>query len=275
MQDIAFVLMCLLVLVYFFLLRQLLDRLEVFHPELYERMDLQTLRLKEMLWDASDDRVASAGSLLRGFLSGSGARQLKDAIVLRLALRMRWVTRLFIGAFLVFLVSFFMGPRAAPPPAKDEARLVAQRLAAEREKAFQLHRAHRFTEAIPLYDALLERQPRDPELLLWRARAHEQLQQDALALQDLQQLRELEPAHLDGNLQTNSILVRQQRWDDVLALWDAFLGIEPGQAQAYLERGRAHFHKGDRAAALADVRRACALGGSDACNMVKHLQRER
>jgi hypothetical protein len=115
MQDIAFVLMCLLVLVYFFLLRQLLDRLEVFHPELYERMDLETLRLKAMLWQAdADTRTASAGSLLRGFLAGSGARQLKDVIVLRLASRMRWVTRLFIGAFLVILVSFFMGPRAAP-----------------------------------------------------------------------------------------------------------------------------------------------------------------
>jgi hypothetical protein len=65
------------------------------------------------------------------------------------------------------------------------------------------------------------------------------------------------------------VLGRQEKWSEVAACWSEFIAQEPGNAQAYLERGGAHYRRGDSARAHADAEKACSLGASEACGIAR------
>lgn len=68
-------------------------------------------------------------------------------------------------------------------------------------------------------------------------------------------------------------LARQNRYKEVIAMWDEFIGRNPKHGRAYLERGGAFFNTGRRAQALSDADRACELGVSEGCAFAEHFRK--
>ncbi len=149
---------------------------------------------------------------------------------------------------------------------------VSFRAEQRRAQAFELHRAQKWPEAIAVYDDLLRESERDAELSYWRGMAHWQLNHADQALQDFRRVIELEPSNFEAHRSADRILSRQQRWDEVLEIWDRYIGRAPTNAEAYYERGGTNFHKGNFAAAQADAAKACELGKSEACSLADRLK---
>ena len=54
--------------------------------------------------------------------------------------------------------------------------------------------------------------------------------------------------------------------------WTRFLALEPGHADAYLERAGTHRHAGNAEASRADLKKACDLGNQKACQILSGLR---
>lgn len=156
---------------------------------------------------------------------------------------------------------------------EEEVATVATPTRAEkrRAEAFDLHNKQQPAQAIAIYDELLRESGDDAELLYWRGMAHGRLGDHEAALQDFRRVIELEPGNLDAHRVADRTLSRQKRWDEVLAIWNAYIRASPSDAEAYYERGGTHFRKGDLAAAHADAARACELGKAEACPLAARL----
>ena len=149
---------------------------------------------------------------------------------------------------------------------------VSSRAKERRDQAFDLHRAQKWAEAIAVFDELIAEPEGDAELRYWRGMAHWKLDHADQALIDFRRVIELEPANFEAHRSADRILSRQQRWDEVLELWDGYIGRVPTNAEAYFERGGTNFHKGNVAAAQADAAKACELGKSEACSLAERLK---
>ena len=153
---------------------------------------------------------------------------------------------------------------AAPVPAE-----------ALREKAFTLHREHKYAEAVAVYDQLLGETGADSELVYWRGAARGNLGDRKGAEADFRRAIELDPGNYDAHVQVDRMLSRERRFDECVQLWNAYLKVVPRDANAYLERAGSHFHRGDRDSSLADAKRACDLGKAPACDLAKRLEAPR
>ncbi|MFO0639968.1 MAG: hypothetical protein U0183_12200 [Polyangiaceae bacterium] len=60
-------------------------------------------------------------------------------------------------------------------------------------------------------------------------------------------------------------LARQGKYPAVITMWNGYLGRNPKDGRAYLERGGAYQQLGDAAASHADAKRACDLGFAEGC----------
>ncbi|HEY3119650.1 MAG TPA: thioredoxin family protein, partial [Vicinamibacteria bacterium] len=103
--------------------------------------------------------------------------------------------------------------------------------------------------ALALLDQAVALQPEDAEAYLQRAIARAEGQDVEHALGDLRRALDLRPRDLALYKTVDWVLGRQERWSEIAACWSEFIAQEPGNAQAYLERGGAHYRRGDSARA--------------------------
>ena len=193
---------------------------------------------------------------------------------------MYWFVVLAQSAILVYVLITGKTTIGSEPGQKDQGRSaqaqntadVPARTKESRDRAFDLYRAQKWTEAVAAFDELLLESDEDAEVHYWRGMAQWRLGHDDQALQDFRRVIELEPTNFEANRSADRILSRQQHWDEVLAIWDGYIARVPTNAEAYFERGGTNFHKGDLAAAQADAARACELGKSDACALLERLR---
>ena len=109
-------------------------------------------------------------------------------------------------------------------------------------------------------------------MIYWRGVAHWKVGHDDLALEDFRRTIALQPANLDAHRNADRIMSRQQRWDEVIAMWNGYIRAQPGDAEGYFERGGAYFHKRDLEAARADAVKSCGLGKAEMCAWVERLK---
>ena len=65
---------------------------------------------------------------------------------------------------------------------------------------------------------------------------------------------------------------RDKRWDDIIELWGRYIDHVPDNAEAYMERGGAHHHAGNRDSSIRDAIKACQLGLEKACTKVEQMR---
>lgn len=272
LQGILFTVLTLMVLVWFVCVSKLSRRLRERHAEKYEEMRLADLWPQDLAgWFSGHNNVKPVFALLRFLLRGEDFA-LHDADISSLSAFMRWFFYVYLGLFLLLVFSFLIQSRHTPASRGQNSVDVSSPADQRRDHAFALHRTQKWADAIAVYDELLRESERDAELRYWRGMAHWKLDHADQALHDFHRVIELEPTNFEAHRSADRILSRQKRWDEVLEIWDRYIGRVPTNAEAYFERGGTNFHKGNLAAAQADAAKACELGKSEACSLAERLK---
>lgn len=179
----------------------------------------------------------------------------------------------FAAVFLALAISFmWTNPRMLREAAGERESAASTRRDERRDDAFELHRQKKYPKAIAIYDEILRASPKDAEILFWRGIAHWRFGNTDQALADFRSVAAIQPGNFDAIKYADQILARQRRWDEIIALWDAYLRVVPNDVEGYYERGGTHYHKGDRQAAIRDYNRACQMGKAKVCEFVKWLE---
>jgi len=127
------------------------------------------------------------------------------------------------------------------------------------------------SKAIEYYDNALLLNSNNHDAAYWRAHAFVKLKQYDQALEGFEHSIQIDPSDFDSHRQFDYILAKQQRWDEIIAIWDTFLALKPEHAGGYLERAGTHHHKGNKEQSRADLKRACELDSQQACAIVASL----
>jgi tetratricopeptide (TPR) repeat protein len=237
------------------------------HPDRFEELGLADLRD----WGEHSGTALVVPASVVSFLWRRTFYRLRDDEVVRLSHAMRWMLFAFASGFVVLFGSVLyeeLGPwkrtgDASPAVASWDAR---------RDRAYALHRAKRYAEAIAIYDELLGSIGADAELVLWRGVARWHMGRDDEALGDFRRAMDLDPGNIEAYRNSDHILSARKRFDDCVDLWSRYLRVVPGDAEAHYQRGGAHFHRGDLPAATADATRACELGHRAACGQAERMK---
>lgn len=134
-----------------------------------------------------------------------------------------------------------------------------------REHAMELHRQGDRADAIEAYSAYLSFNPKDSAIFFWRGNAHSSEAQFEQALVDFRQAYSLDPDSIGAVKKIDWVLAKDARWDEIILTWSSYISTHPNDADAYMERGGAHFQKRDMQSAHADAVQSCSLGRKDAC----------
>jgi tetratricopeptide (TPR) repeat protein len=128
------------------------------------------------------------------------------------------------------------------------------------------------SEAIALLNQALELNPRGREAYHWRGVAHAKAGARFEAQADLLRAIKLDPHRLESYQELHDLWLQDKRYDDMIAEWNYFLHIEPGNAWGYLERSGTWQFKGEMARALEDARMSCNLNESQGCRVASLLR---
>jgi tetratricopeptide (TPR) repeat protein len=79
------------------------------------------------------------------------------------------------------------------------------------------------------------------------------------------------PDDIDQVRQMDYALSREDKYTDILPLWDAYIAKHPNDGRAYLERGGTHLHLGQNDLAGQDALKACDLGVNEGCMRAHQL----
>ena len=85
------------------------------------------------------------------------------------------------------------------------------------------------------------------------------------ALADFERAIELDPRHFEAYRNIDFVLFKRSDWDGIIQHWDRYIALEPMNGKAWFERSGTRHHKGDQAGAVADAKKACELGVTEAC----------
>jgi len=159
------------------------------------------------------------------------------------------------------------------PNDKDVAR-ARKRLAADYELAgYRLQQLKDTRGAIGDYSTAIHANPEGVHAYLRRARALIDEKRLDEALADLERARQVAPDEFDVYLLADWVLAQRGEWDRIIGWWDQFLSRNPDHSRAYIERGGAYHHKGDKQSAVRDAKRAADLGSEEGRKLYERFAR--
>lgn len=77
------------------------------------------------------------------------------------------------------------------------------------------------------------------------------------------------PDDFHSRIRLDYALSQRAEWNRILVMWNEYLARHPGDARAYRERAGTFHRLGRRKESYADAQRACDLGSSAACNLLR------
>lgn len=113
---------------------------------------------------------------------------------------------------------------------------------------------------IEKYDDALLIQPNNASAYYRRARAYLAQNNIDRAVQDLNFAIKFEPKNIDYYILIDYALTQRNEWGKIIEYWDKFIILNPNNGRAYLERGGAYYHSGDRKSAVRDAKHSADLG---------------
>jgi tetratricopeptide (TPR) repeat protein len=131
-----------------------------------------------------------------------------------------------------------------------------------------------YSNAVAEYNKAMEDDPNNNEGYYYRGATYLKTGEIEKALPDFKRSIELNPRHFKSYQNLNWLLAKERKWDDIINYLDEYIQLEPGHAQAYLERGHAYYLQGNRDSALKDVKKSCDLGNSEGCTRYKQLKQK-
>jgi tetratricopeptide (TPR) repeat protein len=110
------------------------------------------------------------------------------------------------------------------------------------------------------------------ETLYWRGVARYKMQNYAEALTDFKECIAVDPSYFNAYLMLDYLLSRDGQWDAIIGYWNAFLKVDPNNAEAYFQRSGTHYHNHNLPQAKADLQKACDLGSRKACRQYQEVK---
>ena len=126
----------------------------------------------------------------------------------------------------------------------------------------EFHNAGRREDALRVFDLASELAPLDGEVLGRRAMV---LASGDAGIEVLRAAVDAAPDDLRTNQTLDYALAKENRYDEVVALWNRYLSKHADDGRAYMERAGALNHLGRRPEVIADLERACELGVTEGC----------
>ncbi len=139
---------------------------------------------------------------------------------------------------------------------------------------YELYRQKKQAEALGIFEEAITIDPGYYQTYYWRASIYVETRQWDLAQKDLERSIALDPKHLESYQLIDWVLIQRREYDKIIALWDKYLTLVPGDAQAYLERAGTKYHKKDYLSSAEDAQKACDLGKQEGCKLYQDLQKE-
>ena len=106
--------------------------------------------------------------------------------------------------------------------------------------------------ALPDIEKALELVPEEESAYLLRGRIHEALNDFPAATEDYNQALALNPFNEEASLLSASLLIKENKPDEAIAILDEIIELKPDFAKAYSERSKAKSLKGDKEGAQTD-----------------------
>ncbi|HVP08287.1 MAG TPA: tetratricopeptide repeat protein [Burkholderiales bacterium] len=241
------------------------------HPEAYGAMNLDEMWPKDAGgWLRGHNNAKAVSAMLR-FVLRREDRTLQDSQLSRLCAFMKSLFVAFVGGFatliagMLVFAALYKEDQAGTRESGPDAALL--------DRAYELHRAQQWTQAIDAYDQLIARSDTNADVRYWRGIAHLKLGHADAALRDFRRALELKPDSYAASGSAVRILADEGRWDEVIAVWNAYLEHAPNDPNALYYRGGAHFRKHDLDRSLADADKACKLGRAQACAAAEHIRK--
>ena len=135
---------------------------------------------------------------------------------------------------------------------------------------WESHKAAKRLEAIRVFDLATELDPQNRDAS--RARSSAIVGDKPRTAEELAALVALvkkEPGNYYAVLQLDYIWSLENKYDQILLLWDAYLIEHPDDGRAYLERAGTYVHLRKPAESKADAKKACELGLNRGCVLAK------
>jgi tetratricopeptide (TPR) repeat protein len=129
---------------------------------------------------------------------------------------------------------------------------------------FNLQKQDKFSEAIILYQSILNQWTGDPNAMYQKALCHMRLQQSSEALPLFLTLAKNRPDFIGGIYGAATAYVALGKFQEGLEYIDKAIGIEPNNAEYFMIRGRIFIGLGNKKMACADFKKAKKLGSFDA-----------
>lgn len=153
------------------------------------------------------------------------------------------------------------GPQAEDGPEGEEVK-----------RGHQAFGEKQYGQAAAAYDRAVQIAPDSYVAHYWRGRAFAEQGVDHRALVDFQKAVELRPDDVYAWRWLGHLQAKTGRYDDCVASLTRAIGIQANDAWSLYNRGRCHFHQGDKAKALADAERSCSLGLKDGCRIAAQIR---
>jgi tetratricopeptide (TPR) repeat protein len=137
---------------------------------------------------------------------------------------------------------------------------IARKLVSE---GFQLYKQRQDQAALKVINRAILYHPAHAEAFYYRGMTYLHLSRWNDAQRDLATCITMDPHYFDAYKALDWLLAQNGEWDQITSYWSRLIAVEPGNAQAYLERGGAYFHKRDFPSAKRDAEKAGALGSEE------------
>jgi tetratricopeptide (TPR) repeat protein len=131
-----------------------------------------------------------------------------------------------------------------------------------------------YAQGLHELDKAIEVDPDDYEAHFWRGRALVKTGRDDDAIAAFETTIKLNPGYSYAYDNLGWIYLRRSDYSTSLDYLNRSLALKPENGWAYYNRGRIHFHMGQREEALQDTETACRQGFGKACQVLKRYGRE-
>ncbi|HOJ77078.1 MAG TPA: tetratricopeptide repeat protein [Bacillota bacterium] len=195
--------------------------------------------------------------------SGQALKMINQAIELRPQLEENYLLRAEIysaqGNFDGALADLLLAEKLNPGYSRLQStrERVSQRFVIS---GYNYHQSKQNELAFTDYERALKLWSNNAEAFYWRAKTYIDLKQFTAAEADLKAAITINPTYFEAVRLMDWILFQGRRFDEIISYWTRYLEQKPDDAQAYLERGGAYFHKRDWEAAMRDAKAAADLG---------------
>jgi len=147
----------------------------------------------------------------------------------------------------------------------------AETFEAHMQQGRELVEQELYAEAIDEFDTAVVLDPDSAEAFLERGRTWARMEQDRLAMNDLEHALELGLETRDMRDQLGLMFYKQDDWESCVEHLTASVTLAPDNGWAYDMRARCYYLQGDKDSARQDARRACDLGHEDGCRTLESL----